>query len=401
MFKTIFLIAFVYFSFFSASAQTTLLNFNNLNNGNLNGQDGWVTRQHPLGGEQGDIQVVSNEGFDGTKALYHNFFGAGVGVTASKQIPAGMFSDLSADYIISFEMVRTSWTMNVGIGFDANNDGEISNEDGNEKCIVFNNDNIANNLSNVTLPSGIESPGISPGQLNYWHRVEIRLSQLNIGSGKITVTDYDLSDNSSRIIVDNADLGISTANDKSNPANWNMYYINIQTEIGRVDNFKIEKISSANRSLQFDGINDNILLQPNSLLDFSGASNFSVSGWVYPTAGNAVVYSKWKESAYNLQVAFGVSNSRVRLCMDCFNCGGWNGFESVNIIPNNRWSYITFTKNGSTASMYINGVFDNSLTLTVPLNAVASTGRTVIGGDGLTINPAYANQNLDEVSIWG
>ena len=85
---------------------TAVYDFNLLTNGNLNGQDGWTTTKWVTAS---DIQVADT-GYDGTKAIYFNKVGSGVGCDASKamdtiSIPGFAFST-DGTYILTFDMKK-------------------------------------------------------------------------------------------------------------------------------------------------------------------------------------------------------------------------------------------------------------------------------------------------------
>ena len=93
---------------------TAIYDFNSLANGNLGGQDNWVTTKWST---NIDIQVADT-GYDGTKALYFNQVGPGVGCSASKEFDTTGFPGFSfttdGTYILSFDIKRPYWGLSVG-----------------------------------------------------------------------------------------------------------------------------------------------------------------------------------------------------------------------------------------------------------------------------------------------
>src|SRR5690606_38000361 len=67
-------------------------------------------------------------------------------------------------------------------------------------------------------------------------------------------------------------------------------------------------------------------------------------------------------------------------------------------IPLNIWHNVAVIYNGTTATIYIDGVADTSATLTPP---AASTHSFVVGAGGKGLNvDAFFHGSIDEVRVW-
>ena len=153
-----------------------------------------------------------------------------------------------------------------------------------------------------------------------------------------------------------------------------------------------------NNALSFDGNNDYVTLPTNPALDFAGSSSLTVTAWVNPTGATTPIYTKRANNSGDLQINFS-AGSKLLLGFDQYNVNGWQNMSSSAVIPRNQWTHVAFTLEGGVVKIYINGVFDSSITLDADrANTTASTGTTSIGGYGLLSDNGL--QKLDEVSIW-
>lgn len=218
------------------NAQAILYDFENLSIGNLDGQDGWETKQHPFD-NSGDMHVVGLSGINAnSQTLFYGISGANYGADASHALPVGTFSDQMDSYEISFDFAPAVWGTQVGIGYDANMDGKITSSDLNEMSIIYNS---TSTYVNVTLPSG-QTAQILTGYTGNWVHITMTITDLASG-GKLKVVEHDLVTDITRIIASNVSINATASTNNSNPDNWNMIYTHIEGAIGQIDNIKIEK----------------------------------------------------------------------------------------------------------------------------------------------------------------
>jgi hypothetical protein len=134
----------------------------------------------------------------------------------------------------------------------------------------------------------------------------------------------------------------------------------------------------------FDGSNDYITTNHT----FGGnLTELTVSAWVYrvtvsgtlnvivaqggPPAGAA--------STFYVSIGASVRNPQMGTINSSGNLEFLNG--TTNSLPDNAWSYITFTANASSIVYYINGVFSNQGSRTGLIRKSTSNYTTTIGGN--------------------
>ena len=144
--------------------------------------------------------------------------------------------------------------------------------------------------------------------------------------------------------------------------------------------------------LSLSGVSDYVSGPSNSLV--SPASQITLEAWIYPKSylNNPTIISKKSSTSYRLNLN---TSGKVE-----FNPkGGASIITSKAFIFQNRWTHIAATYNGTTTSIYINGVLDTSFT--------SITGAIGTNTDSLLIGcdrPAGFNDNfftgfIDEVRI--
>ena len=148
------------------------------------------------------------------------------------------------------------------------------------------------------------------------------------------------------------------------------------------------------RSVYFDGAVDYIDMEDNLDLNPTG---FTISAWIKrdPTdSGIKSILSKRNTSysqGFDLRV---LGNRRIQL--------GWkNGSNQVlnapTLVPDDEWHHVAAIYDGSTASIYIDGVFSASANLTPPIDTDDSF-NIAAAGKGSTVQ--HFKGNIDEVRVW-
>ena len=188
------------------------------------------------------------------------------------------------------------------------------------------------------------------------------------------------------------------------------YYYRVNATVGSfVSNWATDSINlspyiwvpASNNALNLDSKDDYVNLSSSPLLNnISGSSSITVSAWVNPTAGKAVIFNKWRDgTSGSHQIDLTISGSYVDAAFDKNGTGGWQQVISKSIIPDNVWTHVAFTRANNIVSIYINGVLDATTTLNPYFTtSQASTGPASIGGNGLLLG--YGAASIDEVSIW-
>lgn len=133
--------------------------------------------------------------------------------------------------------------------------------------------------------------------------------------------------------------------------------------------------------LQFDGTNDTVTV-PHSVA-FDGLTSLSLSTWIMPYT--------WR----NAQIA-GISDMySISLRTDGrlqFTISPFESVVSLSTAPNNQWTHVALVFNGSTVSLYVNGIFDTSY-LTTRTIGTSTTAFTIGGGT----SAGYYHGKIDDV----
>lgn len=149
---------------------------------------------------------------------------------------------------------------------------------------------------------------------------------------------------------------------------------------------------SPNECLSFSGTNAYISGPSNSLV--SPSSQITLEAWVYPKSylNNPAIISKKSATSYKLNLN---TSGKVE-----FNPkGGASIITSKAFIFQNRWTHIAATYNGTTTSIYINGVLDTSFT-SISGAIGTNTDSLLIGCDKpVTFADNFFTGFIDEVRI--
>ncbi|MBI5044846.1 MAG: DUF2341 domain-containing protein [Candidatus Levybacteria bacterium] len=158
------------------------------------------------------------------------------------------------------------------------------------------------------------------------------------------------------------------------------------------------KIGSA---LKFNGSSNYVVVTDATNLQMT--SNITVSAWVYPRVLNAqtVNYpiSKGVGGGASQGWAFGVNGTYNSGCTN--TVGKVYLFTnnaticSTNTIPLNTWSHISFTNDGTTTSIYVNGKLEGS-----GAQAIQTNSGTNINIGRRTDGQWYFNGSVDDVRIF-
>jgi len=219
-------------------------NFNNLSNGNLNGQDGWHTT---LSGTTVDIQVQASYSHDGSNALHFTKNGSGVNASGSRAMdtlfPGFNYGD-SAIYILYLDLKIEWWGSEFGLGYDQNGDGKINMNQNSEKGFIFkpaSNSSVGTKFYNATGTSYNAINTIGGG----WQRIEIKIVPwANNWQGAISIRSRGVSASSWLTLFSNVNMGLDTsAVDRKNPALWNQIFFHFTGQGSGLDNLEFWRIA--------------------------------------------------------------------------------------------------------------------------------------------------------------
>lgn len=152
--------------------------------------------------------------------------------------------------------------------------------------------------------------------------------------------------------------------------------------------------SSAQSALQFNAAVPNYVQVGNVMnLTLAGTHTITVEAWCYLTAYPFLPTIVGNYGS-GMQFLLRVDNNRPAFWVD--NGGGFRVTNGATVVPLNTWTHLAGVWNGTTLSVYINGVLDGS-------------SSVVGGGFNTTANPVRIGANLlseawtgklDDIRIW-
>lgn len=150
--------------------------------------------------------------------------------------------------------------------------------------------------------------------------------------------------------------------------------------------------------LTLDGTDDYVRMDNVNEL----GSTFTVMSWIRPSGANTLgtnrtIIAKRPGSTSGYRIAL-LTNNRIRA--EWTVSGTTYGLTSNTIIPDARWRHICLTYNGSTLTLYIDGVVDSTASINVA--PVATTANFAIGAEYASKSSIsnYFRGDIDEVRIW-
>ncbi|WP_178984076.1 LamG-like jellyroll fold domain-containing protein [Winogradskyella helgolandensis] len=158
--------------------------------------------------------------------------------------------------------------------------------------------------------------------------------------------------------------------------------------------FGFSREITAERSLYFNGSDGYIDMQ--NTLDLN-PDGFTISAWIKhdsESTGNVSILSK-RDVAFTKGYDLTLTNSN-KININWKNSSS-QSLTSHTSIPDNQWHHIAITYDGSNASIYIDGVLDNSAEKTAPM---ATTESFHIAAAGEITPIQHFKGHIDEVRIW-
>ena len=195
-------------------------------------------------------------------------------------------------------------------------------------------------------------------------------------SSEIGVTYY-LRDNTNDTIVDGPIIGTGSGlTFNTGILNNDMIY-NVYSEV-------------VNNALSFDGSDDYVVLSNESNFDFT--TNMTVEFWMNTTNLQSLdgLVTKGDNS---WRIHGGNTSGRIMFA----GSGAFADFESTTSVDDGLWHHVAVTYDGANAKIYIDGVMENSVAATAPIN---NGNYAVTLGNNLQHLSRAFQGDMDEVRIW-
>lgn len=150
-------------------------------------------------------------------------------------------------------------------------------------------------------------------------------------------------------------------------------------------------------SMKFDGTGDYLDLGSNPAF-VMGAGDWTVEGWVYPTATTAGhwMYLQGNASAF-AAIRIGCQSNQVFLLISTNGTTFTVSSGLVGSVPNNAWTYLAVTRSGATVTLYVNGT--SVYTSTALSTSALMTGTYNLVGRIDPTNLQYFTGYLQDVRI--
>lgn len=149
------------------------------------------------------------------------------------------------------------------------------------------------------------------------------------------------------------------------------------------------------RQLGFDGIDNYTLI--GDKVDLAGS--FTASAWVKPDGSNNLGTDKTIVAKNNGLVGYKLFLTDANYIGFSVGTTASDRIDSNTQLPDNIWHHIAVTYDGTTANIYIDGVLDNTKTMTspVPNGSKLAIGAVYIDKSNVV---DYFKGDIDEIRIW-
>lgn len=148
------------------------------------------------------------------------------------------------------------------------------------------------------------------------------------------------------------------------------------------------------RSIYFNGITDFIDIEDKINLNPAG---FTISAWIKRdsgSVGSSSIVSKRNSTfsnGYDLRI---LDDNRIQMV---WRNGTLRSINSNTSIPSDEWHHVAVIYNGTTISLYIDGIRDNQANRVAP---IASNEYFYIGAAARNSPMQFFRGNIDEVRVW-
>ncbi|MCK5776484.1 MAG: T9SS type A sorting domain-containing protein [Bacteroidales bacterium] len=267
--KILYTIALIFLMSFGLMAQTTY-DFNDLELGNLNGQDDWTTVINSAGSPNEMDVAYSYQGavsYDGTLGVFYGQSGGQYGRTGSRTTQENFPFDFTLGGPVEIEVdIHTGhWGSLFGFGYDANNNGylmkgvetliEIEDNEGGFGFHLGTVHSTYSQINSFYLPDGSTFEYTYPLEnISGWHRYKIFIDlDANDGAGSITMFVAEMEGDFVAVSeISDLNLGMTPGSgDSSDPAMWTKIFLHGTGGTSGFDNLIIDQPDTGGLLYQF------------------------------------------------------------------------------------------------------------------------------------------------------
>jgi len=150
-------------------------------------------------------------------------------------------------------------------------------------------------------------------------------------------------------------------------------------------------------AMYFDGTGDYLSIPYNDFYEI-GSGDYTVECWIYQQTAGEIVGAfnvTFPFPGFLFSTDFNPSNGKLAY----FGSDGTNteNFQGTNAVPNNTWTHIAMSKQGSTLRFFINGTLDSTHSLTI--EPAGSNQNILIGADSNSPPARLFQGYIDDLRI--
>lgn len=151
-------------------------------------------------------------------------------------------------------------------------------------------------------------------------------------------------------------------------------------------------------ALDFDGVNDLVLVSDSSSLALDSA--MTLSAWVRPASSANVRRPVVSKSGNGAEGIWGLTSRSPNTGpgLGVRRAGGWQVASSPTVLDEDEWVHLAATWDGSTGRIYVDG--DLAASGTIDGTALTSTGAMKIGASNLIAMDNFFDGLIDEVRVY-
>lgn len=208
---------------------------------------------------------------------------------------------------------------------------------------------------------------------------------------------------SPKIVTNGLTLYWDSANTKSYTGTGSVWNDMVSSYVGTLTNSPTFT-SSDSGSLTFDGLNDYV---STNYLDGFGTSNLTVNIWMsYTASQQSGVFSKRLGASSFEQLTVSISgdangnSAGTRILITDFNNPASRNIFTTGSYNDGLWHYISYVRDTSASTLYIDGVFVSSTVSAKP--NLSNSSRLFFGvyGEGLSPLGFYFNGRLSNIQLY-